>query len=223
MRKLLLVSSLVLFVNVFIHAQENQVIQDPAAGKILERVSQKTRALQSLVTDFELVINDRREGTSHSTEGKLILKQKKYRLTSEGSVVFFDGTTMWTYIPDNNEVTVSEPDEDDNKLLSDPLFFFGNYKADFKYKYVRETQKNGVACHEIDLFPKNLDQPYSRIKAFVNINTDLPEAITSVGKNGIDYTVNMRKLILNPNVVDTEFVFDPSKYRKVEVIDMRGL
>jgi outer membrane lipoprotein-sorting protein len=219
----LLVSFSFLLMNIIAYGQDNQVIQDPAAGQILERVAQKTRSMLSLQTDFELVINDRKEVTSNTSEGKLLLKQKKYRLTSGESIIFFDGKTMWTYTADNNEVTVTEPEEDDNSLLNDPMVFFDNYKTDFKYKYVREIQKNGTTCHEIDLFPKNLNQPYSRIKAFVNTKTDLPESITSVGKNGIDYTVNLRNLVLNQVMADSEFVFDASKYRKVEVIDMRGL
>jgi outer membrane lipoprotein-sorting protein len=206
-----------------ISAQENQMIQDPAAGEILERVAQKTRSMQSLQTDFELIINDRKEGTSHTSTGKLVLKKNRYRLTSEGSVIYFDGQTMWTFVPDNNEVTIAEPEDDDDNLLSNPMRFFDQYKTDYKYKYIRETLHNGVMCHEIDLFPKNLNQPYSRIKAFVNTKTDLPESITSVGKNGIDYKVNLHNAIYNVTIADTEFVFDPSKHRKVEVIDMRGL
>ena len=73
-----------------------------------------------------------------------------------------------------NEVTITEPEIQPGDFMSNPTSFFTSYKNDFKYRYVRETVKNGQACHEIDLFPKNLNQPYSRIKVFVNKQTDLP-------------------------------------------------
>jgi outer membrane lipoprotein-sorting protein len=216
-----------LFVAVFsfatIRSQENQVIQDPAAGQVLERVAGKTNALLSLKTDFELIIQDRKENSKSSSSGHLLMKQKKYKLESEGSTVYFDGKTMWTYLEDNNEVTVTEPEESSGNFLNNPSTFFDTYKADFKYRYVGETVTNGITCHEIDLFPKNLNQPFSRIKILVNKNTDLPVSISSIGKDGIDYTVNLKNLVVNQDVPESTFSFDPSKYKKVEVVDMRGL
>jgi outer membrane lipoprotein-sorting protein len=88
---------------------------------------------------------------------------------------------------------------------------------------VKETTINGVRCHEIDLFPKNLNQPYSRIKIYVNMQSDLPVTIGSIGKDGIDYTVNLKDLVLDRDLADTAFTFDPAKFKKVEVVDMRGL
>ncbi|HEX2394481.1 MAG TPA: outer membrane lipoprotein carrier protein LolA [Bacteroidales bacterium] len=221
MRNILLIS--LALINTVAFSQENKVIQDPAAGQVLERVARKTKTLLSLQTDFELVIHDRKEGTTNKSTGKLLLKQSKYKLNSEGSIVFFDGKTMWTFVSENNEVTITEPETTKGNFLNNPSTFFDSYKEDFKYRYVREAQNNGVACHEIDLFPKNLNQPFSRIKVLVNTKTDLPESISSIGKDGVDYTVNLKNLVLDQNVPDTEFTFNPAKYKKVEVIDMRGL
>jgi outer membrane lipoprotein-sorting protein len=204
-------------------SQENHFIQDPAAGQILERVAQKTKSLSTLQTDFELLIQDRKEGSNNTSTGKLLLKQKKYQLVSEGSTVYFDGKTMWTYVPGNNEVTVTEPESTKGNFLSNPTTFFDTYKIDYKYRYVRETQVNGVICHSIDLYPKNLNQPYSRIKIYISKNDDLPVSISSIGKDGVDYTVNLRNMVLNREIPDREFIFEPSKHKKTEIVDMRGL
>jgi outer membrane lipoprotein-sorting protein len=130
---------------------------------------------------------------------------------------------MWTHVPARNEVSVTEPENDNPDFLSGPTEFFVLYKETFKYKYVRHTTLNGVECHEIDLFPKNLNQPYSRIKVFVNTVSDLPVSISSIGKDGIDYTVTLSNLLTNKEFPDSTFIFDPLKNKKVEVIDMRGL
>jgi len=204
-------------------SQQIQIAQDPLAGQVLDRVAQKTIALQSMQSDFELIIEDRKENKRNASAGNLIMKQKKYKLTSDGSIVFFDGLTMWTYLSAANEVTVTEPGNNSIDFMSSPSTFFASYKKEFKYKYVRENTINGVACHEIDLFPKNLNQPYSRIKVFINKTTDLPETISSIGKDGVDYTINLKNIILNRDIPDATFTFDPAKYKKVEVVDMRGL
>jgi|GEM_PF-92862 len=223
----IMIRFLIILVAMFLPAgllsQENQIIQDPAAGQILERVAAKTKSMKSMQSDFELVIEDRKEKTRNSSAGNLVIKQNKYKINSKESVVFFNGTTMWTFSPSHNEVTVTEPGVHTDDFMSNPADFFSFYKRDFKYRYVGETLVNGSNCHEIDLFPKNLNQPYSRIKVFVGVKTDLPEKISSIGKDGVDYTVNLKNLLLNQEIDDNVFTFDPTKYKKVEVVDMRGL
>jgi outer membrane lipoprotein-sorting protein len=204
-------------------SQDAQIIQDPIAGQVLERVATKFKNLKTLQSDFELVIEDRKEKTKNSSEGNLMMKQGKYKLVSEGNTVYFNGTTMWTYVSANNEVTITQPKQQTGDFLSNPSEFFTFYKRDFKYRYVREFTLNGTRCHEIELFPKDLNQPYSRIKIFVNPNTDLPVIISSIGKDGVDYTVYLNNLNLDRDIDDAAFTFDPAKFKKLEVVDMRGL
>ncbi len=220
--KLILLLCFVTFMTLC-NAQENNMVQDPAAEKILDKVALKFKSLQSIQSDFELIIQDRKENTKNATSGHIVMKQKKYKLNSQGSTVFFDGVTMWTYVAANNEVTITQPENPQMDYLSNPLGMFTSYKADYKYRYIKEGTWNGVACHIVDLFPKNLNQPYSRIKVYINTRTDMPEAISSIGKDGVDYTVSLKNLLLNENVPDATFTFDPAKYRKPEIIDMRGL
>jgi outer membrane lipoprotein carrier protein len=221
--KRLLLFPVFLFLVLTSWCQDNQVAQDPAAKVVLDRVALKTKSMRSIQADFELVIEDRKEKKKNSSTGNLVMKQNKYKLTGDGSVVFFNGTIMYTYLSANNEVTITEPDDQAGDFMSSPTTFFSNYNRDFKYRYVRETTINGSRCHEIDLFPKNLNQPYSRIKVIIGVTSDLPEIITSVGKDGIDYTVYLRNVVLDRDIADATFTFDPAKYKKVEIVDMRGM
>jgi outer membrane lipoprotein-sorting protein len=213
----------VLFVVSTFFAFSQETIQDPEAGKILEAVASKFKTLKSIQTDYELLITDRKENKKNSSSGILIMKQQKYKLNSQGNLVFFDGKTLWSYVSSNNEVTVTEPAGNSNDFLSNPSSFFTSYKEDFKYRYVKETSRNGIQCDEIDLFPKNLNQPYSRVKVYINKLTGLPETIISVGKDGVDYSVTLKNTVLNREFPDSTFVFNPARYKKVEVVDMRGL
>jgi len=207
----------------FCWSQNNQNTQDPAAGKVLDQVALKFKTMKSLQSDFELVVEDRKENTRNSSAGNLLMKQSKYKLMNEGSTVYFNGTIMWTYVAVNNEVTITEPANQNGDFMSNPSGFFSTYKQDFKYRYVGETNLSGSQCHEIDLFPKDLNQPYSRIKVFVNAQSDMPVKISSIGKDGIDYTVFLRNIRLDQEIADAIFTFDPAKFKKVEVVDMRGL
>jgi len=218
-----IVLSLACFLSIIqIWSQDNQITQDPEAGQVLDRVARKFSVIKSLQSNFELVIEDRKEKTKNASTGSLLMKKNRYKLVSEGNTVYFNGTTMWTYVSANNEVTITEPKHQTDDFMSSPTDFFAYYKRDFKYRYVREITVLGSRCHEIDLFPKNLNQPYSRIKVFVNTQTDLPVIISSIGKDGVDYTINLKNPVTDLDIADSAFTFDPTQFKRVEVVDMRG-
>ncbi len=197
--------------------------QDPAAKEILDRVAAKTKQYKSIQADFKLVIVDHKEDHKSTSTGNVLVKGNKYKVASGGTIVFFDGTTMWTYVQQDNEVTITQPDNQDENFLSNPAKIFTWYNRDFKYQYRGETTIDGIDMHEIDLFPKNLRQPYSRIKVFITKKTEELAIISAVGKDGIDYSVFLTNFTVNREVADNEFIFDKSKYKKVTVVDMRDM
>lgn len=221
MRSLYLI--VLLLIPLLCYPQENQVAQDPAAKVILDKVAAKIKDAPSVQADYIMVVEDRLEKTKNTSSGSFQIKQSRYKIISEGNMVYFDGKTMWTYLSASNEVTITEPDNEGNDFLSNPASIFSFYNRDFKYRYVRETTVNGIKYHEIDLFPKNLNQPYSRIILFVGQKAEMPEIITSVGKDGVDYSVYLRNFITDQEIPDANFIFDLSKNKKVDIIDMRGV
>jgi len=195
--------------------------QDSDARIILERVAEKTKSYKSIQADFELVIEDRKENIQTFSGGQILLKGNKYKVESMGSIVYFDGKTIWTYTEEFDEVIINEPDSLDDNFISNPAKIFYWYNRDFKYRYVGETLVNDRKMHEIDLYPRNLDQPYSRFKIFIDVDKNILSTIKVSGKDGIDYLISIKNYITNNELDDSIFTFDESKHKKVEIIDLR--
>ena len=195
--------------------------QDPAAKEILDRVAEKNKQYTSIRADFELTIENRREEQVSASTGMIVIKGEKYYLESLGSKVFFNGKTLWSYMEDINEVTISEPDQDDDDFVENPVKIFDFYNRDFKYRLVGEVKVEELWMYEIDLFPNNLEQPYSRFKIFIKRDTEELYMLKAVGKDGIDYTAYLKNMKYNEVIADTEFEFDPSKYKGIEIVDLR--
>ena len=195
--------------------------QDQAAREILDRVAEKSISYKSIQADYELIIEDHKEDLQTESTGRIIIKGNKYKLESAESTIYYDGKTMWTYTKENEEVVISEPDSLDENLLSNPAKIFNLYSSDFKYRYDGEIMVNNIKMHEIHLFPKNLDQPYSRIKLYIDVNKDLLSAIKIVGKDGIDYNISLGNYITDEDFNDSVFTFDGSRHKKAEIIDLR--
>jgi len=195
--------------------------QDPEAKKILDRVSLKVKSASTIQADFELTIENRVENQESSAKGTIRIKGKKYYMESLGTKVYFDGTTMWNYMEDINEVTINNPETTSDDFVENPALIFDFYNSDFKYRLVGEVNMEAGWMYEIDLFPMNLEQPYSRFKILVRRDTDELYMVRAVGKEGIDYTINIRNLKYNQPLNDSMFTFDPAKYKNIEIIDLR--
>ena len=195
--------------------------QDPAAKKILDRVANKSKQYISIQADFELKIDNRRDDFSSNSKGTLKIKGEKYYMESPDTKVFYDGTTLWTYMEDLNEVTITEPDKSSEDFVENPIIIFDLYNRDFKYRLVGETRVESGWMYEIDLFPNDLDQPYSRFKIMIRKDTEELYMVKAVGKDGIDYTAYLTNAIYNKPIDDSAFTFQADKYKGVEVIDMR--
>jgi outer membrane lipoprotein-sorting protein len=216
MRKSFLLSLCLLATALIINAQ-----QDPEAKKILDRVAEKSKHYTTIETDFSLSIVNRREDFSSTSDGKLKIKGNKYYMESTDTKVYFDGKTLWTYMEDINEVTITEPDIESDDFVENPLAIFELYSSDFKFRLLGEVKLDIGWVYEIDLFPKNLEQPYSRFKVYIRKDSEDIYMIKAVGKDGVDYTAYLKNPKYNQSMDDSLFTFSEKDHKGVDVVDMR--
>jgi outer membrane lipoprotein-sorting protein len=151
------------------------------------------------------------------------MKGEKYKLDFRNSVIYYNGKTMWSYLKEVNEVNISEPAEnpDNQDIMNHPNQIFELYEQDFKYKYKGTESKNNHNLYVVDLFPKDLDKDYSRIKLKVEQENYRIHSAKVFGKDGSRYTFIINKLTTNKPIKNSTFEFDKSAHPDVEVIDMR--
>ena len=162
MKKAQIIAAL-LFISISGFAQQ-PMIQDSAAKVILDRASEKLSKYSTIIADFELQIDDRVDNLHSKSTGSIQIKGIKYYMESSGTQVHFDGTTMWSYFTEFNEVTITEPHSGEGDFVDNPALVFSFNDRDFNYRLTGEVNVDKKWMYEIDLFPKDLDQPYSRIK-----------------------------------------------------------
>jgi outer membrane lipoprotein-sorting protein len=195
--------------------------QDPEAKVILDRVAEKTKTYSSIQADFELIIENKQDNKTSKNVGSIKIKGNKYYVESMGSKVYYDGKTMWSYLEDLNEVNISSPDTTKEDFIENPAKIFNFYNRDYKYQLVGEVRMDAGWMYQIDLFPNNLDQPYSRYKLFIHKDSDDLYKVVAVGKDGINYTANIKNAKYNESLNDDFFTFKPEKHKGIQINDMR--
>ena len=193
---------------------------DPKAKAILDGVSAKTKTYTAMNIAFKYSMDNKQDNIHESQEGTLLLKGKSYRLKMAGTEMYSDGKTLWTYLVDDEEVQISEPQYEEGTLS--PTNIFTIYEKGFKYQYVKEETKDGRTIQLINLFPEDADsKPYHTIKLRVDKAKKQIYSIAIIGKEGDDYTYTILKLDANPKTTLADFKIDKAKHPDVEVIDLR--
>lgn len=215
--KKLLILIIAIFTVFAIQAQKEE-----KAREILEQVTAKTKSYSSIKIKFKYIMDNRAENMKDTTKGTVYLKGDKFKLFFQGNEVFSDGVTMWTHQVDAGEITINNIDTEDDGALN-PANILTMYEKGFKYRYMGEIKVGGKSYYQIDLYPKNPDeQSYSIIKLKIDkVNSHLG-SVKMVGKDGVDYIIDLIQFKPNVKIVDSMFSFDPAKYPKnIEINDMR--
>ncbi len=193
---------------------------DPKAKSILDKVSQKNKSYKTIKSDFAIILENKKDNIKDSKKGVIWIKDNKYKIDLAQSTIFYDGTTMWTYLKESNEVNITSPDPKDDNTLN-PAKIFTIYESGYKIRFIRERFEKNRALYEIELYPIDLKKDYTKINLKIDKDKNQIFSMKRFGKDGTDFYIEILNIKPNEEMADAMFVFDKSKYPKVEVNDLR--
>lgn len=207
---------IVLFTIIFFGTTGASGQQDPVAGKILERFSEKALQAPAVTMQFTITLTDAMEGTSETVEGEISISGNRYRLRIPDNIIWYNGESVWTYTPDYEEVTITDPDTTTSLFITNPSALFSLHREGYKYRLMEETAAGSV----IDLYPGDINTDFSRIRLLIGRDGSLAETEYK-RKDGITLYLKVKSYDLGKSYPDSWFAFDSTEYSNVEIIDMR--
>lgn len=195
--------------------------KDPKAKAILDGVSQKYASIKGLKASFDFTYTDVADSRAQNQSGEIAIKGDKYHLKLPEQEVFNNGKTVWTYIVSGNykEVTINNASDMEDELT--PSSVYNIYQKGYYYRLVGEKTENGVVIQEIELTAGKENSPFKKVKLFVDKNKkDLINWEIYDDQGGI-FKYRFKSVNTNADLTDDYFTFNPQKYGKVEIIDLR--
>ena len=200
---------------------KNMGQSDPAAKKILDAVSAKFKSFKAVQAIFSFKNEDGKGKVLGIKKGSLFTKGNKYRVSiTGGQDIYCDGSNIWTYDKNSNEVTISKFDPSQNTITPQKLFT-NFYDKDYLYKLNGEKKEAGKVLQEIELTPFDKTKSFFKVLIWVDKKTQAIYSTKVLEKSGNKYTYTVSSLNGSATVNDTQFVFDKKKYPGVEVVDLR--
>jgi outer membrane lipoprotein-sorting protein len=192
---------------------------DPKALASLDEMSKKYSAMSGFKATFTYSMTNPSAGINESSTGNITVKGSKFHLAMGNQEVFNNGTTVWTFLKDANEVNVSNYDPQDDDIT--PTKIYTIYKKGYKYMLVEEKTEAGVVYQTIDLIPEDRNNPFFKVRLIISKKDKTIKSWKIFEKSGNYYDYSVKTFTPNLTLTDSEFVFDKAKYKGVEVVDLR--
>ena len=186
------------------------------AELLLNKVSDNIKSYENIYINYAYTLQNLEEDISQTNNGSFVTENDNWRFEMLGVTRIFDGDKLYSISPDDEEVTISSQDPEDettitpNKMLyfyEDGYYFemdesrlIGNGQFRKKIQYVKLVPKDSEA--EIKYILLGIDTEFNQI--YEVIETGKNETVTTISI--VDFEFN---LPLDANL----FVFDKEKYK----------
>lgn len=188
-----------------------QIIIAQDVKTLLEDVSHKVKSYDNIVIDFKYTLVNTKENVKQDTRGDITLKGEKYVLNMMGITRLFNGTTIYTIIPEDEEVTISTYNEKDDKGVSaSKMLTF--YEKGYNYKMDILQNINGRKIQFIKLNPIDTNAEIKDVLLGIDMQTKHIYKLIQTDSSGTSYTITVNTFKTNQPISENLFNFDQAKY-----------
>lgn len=170
--------------------------------------------------NFKIVTTDQQGASYQPQTGKAMVKGNKFNLTMDAMDTWFDGKTQWVLMKDANEVNISNPSNEEIASIS-PLALLNMYKNGYTLKNAVSKTVNGKSAYVVDMAPTGSKSDFKNISVAIDKKTNTVLQVNITMKNGMKNKIDITNYNANYHFSDTDFVFDKSKHKGVDIIDLR--
>jgi len=186
---------------------------DTKSKNLLDEVSDKMNGYQNIYVEFKYVLNNTKENVHQETRGNATLKGDLYNVNFLGTNQLYDGKNVFTIIPEDEEVNISDADADDDNTLT-PSKFFSFYKKGFTYNWDELKNLNGRQIQYVRLMPIDTNSEIKTVLLGIDVKTKHIFNLIEEGKNSTVTTLTISKFKTNQTLSNKFFSFDEEKYKK---------
>ena len=186
------------------------------AELLLNKVSENIKSYENIYINYAYTLQNLEEDINQTNNGSFVTENDSWRFEMLGVTRIFDGEKLYSISPDDEEVTISSQDpEDETTITPNQMLYFyedgyyfemdesrliGNGKFRKKIQYVKLIPKDSEA--EIKYILLGIDTEFNQI--YEVIETGKNETVTTISI--VDFEFN---LPLDANL----FVFDEDRYK----------
>lgn len=190
------------------------------AKETLAKMEDAFRKEGGIRADFTLRLTEQGTPRGEST-GTISLKGERFLLETPDNTLWFDGKTLWSYLPDAEEVTVSLPGQEELQSIH-PYLLLKSARKNYRAETGAQVSFNGKTARKLILTPaKENRDGIMALTVYVEQTTFHPLYIEILQNNGMASRLTITRYEAQQDFADSLFVFNPAKYPNAEIVDLR--
>ncbi|MBO7469782.1 MAG: outer membrane lipoprotein carrier protein LolA [Bacteroidales bacterium] len=202
---LLIISLLALSIN----------LKAQSAEDVFQSVVDKLKSYDNIEIAFDYNMINTEAGIYETMEGIGYIQGEAYKLKIMGQDIICDGSTMWTYNADAEEVMISEVDKSEGG--GSPLAIINSYYENISAKFI----ENSTSTKKIEAKSLLGDENIDKIIITIDAKTLEIKDLHVYDKNKNEFVYDITKFVTNQNLPVDFFTFKEADYPEAEIIDMR--
>lgn len=202
-----------LTISIFYSLSYSQVDSD--AEKLLNKVSENIKSYNNIYINYTYTLNNLEEDINYTNRGSFVTENDNWRFEMLGITRIFDGDKLYTISPDDEEVTISSQNpEDETTITPNKMLYFyeeGYYFEMGSVKYIgnKDFRKK---IQYVKLIPMDSEADIKYIDLGIDTEFNQIYEVVETGKNETITTISIIDFEFNVSLNENLFVFDSAKY-----------
>ena len=181
------------------------------AQNLLELASKKMESYENIEFEFSYTLNNRMEQINQESSGNVTIAQDKYKLKFLDAIQLFDGKALYTIVPENEEITITQANDDEDFGIN-PKELLKFHKKGYNYHWDISQRVKGKNIQFVKLIPTNEDGDIVSLLLGIDTQKNHLYKLIEVGENGTVTTLTINQIKVDGSLPENFFVFNQDDY-----------
>lgn len=207
MKKIILLFIVAIISNTIAISQNSE-----EAEKLLNKVSENIKSYSNIYINYTYTLFNSEEDINQTNKGSFVTEDDKWKFVMLDVTRIFDGDKLYTISPDDEEVTISTQNPDDESTITpNKMLYFYEEGYNFEMDIVQYVGRKKIQY--IKLIPMDSDAEIKYILLGVDIEFSQIYKVIETGINDTQTTIAIVDFEVNLPLEESLFVFDKEKYK----------
>ena len=207
MKKIILLFIVAIISNTIAISQNSE-----EAEKLLNKVSENIKSYDNIYINYTYTLFNSEEDINQTNKGSFVTEDDKWKFVMLDVTRIFDGDKLYTISPDDEEVTISTQNPDDESTITpNKMLYFYEEGYNFEMDIVQYVGRKKIQY--IKLIPMDSDAEIKYILLGVDIEFSQIYKVIETGINDTQTTIAIVDFEVNLPLEESLFVFDKEKYK----------
>ncbi len=184
---------------------------DLRAEKLLNNVSEKIDSSETFKINFTYTLENLIENINQDSDGSIVIKDDNYLLEFMGIKQLCDSKKVYSIVPENEEIIISNIDEDESETIK-PSKLLKFYREGYLILWDKKELILEKEIQFVKLIPINSNSDIDYLQLGIDISNNDIVKLIEIGKNKTKTILTVNTLQYDIEIDLNFFVFSEEDY-----------